>query len=110
MINEKSMKNLKPWQPGECGNKSGKPPGAIDLKKRLNFMFVEQGAEIFAETIWSMCIEDRNTEMIKCVLKIAGALEPTGTQVNIQSNTLISNDVIELARQLISNRASGSLY
>jgi hypothetical protein len=105
MINKKSILNLKPWKPGECGNKLGKPAGAIDLRKRLRIMFEEKGADAFTDVIWELCVVDKNVEMIKTVLRVAGALDnPITNQVNIQQNTIINEDVIAAARAFLNER------
>jgi len=109
-MNKNSLKNLKPWKKGERPKGSGKPVGSVDLKTHLLQMFnTIENADLFRQIIWTMCVEDKNPEMIKTVLKVAGALE-TKVKISNEYNPVCDENILERARQYaLSAQPSGSV-
>ncbi len=96
--------NLTPFKKGVITNKRGRPIGALSMKEKLKKMFVEKGATEFTNTIWELCIKDKNVRMIECVLKIAGALDQTPISLNVNNNNLsiIPQAIIDSAKRIIA--------
>jgi hypothetical protein len=91
-------RGLKPFPKGVSGNKKGKPKGTVQIKDSIRKVLTKERATSIAENIVHGA-EQGDDRKRGDLLKLTGDFTDVLPQVTVNNNTLISQDVIELARQ-----------
>ena len=94
------------FQKGVSGNPAGggRPKGSVSLKSRLNRLLTKETANQIAQELINMAIKEHNVQAIKLIAELCDDLKPNASVSITTNNTIIGSDMIEAAREFLSNR------
>jgi hypothetical protein len=96
--------NLIPLKKGMTANKKGRPVGSISLKHRLEKLLTKSSADQIINELIDMA-KSGSIQHTKLVCELTGDLNASAPQLTINNNTLISSDIIEMARAFLSDQS-----
>lgn len=105
--NAKTIKKHKgnpAWKKGVSGNPAGggRPKGSISLKASIERLLTKSNADEIINTLIEMA-KSGSIKHTQLVAQLTGDLSST-PQVNIQSNTLITSELVNAARQFLADK------